>query len=59
MTKVLITRSDGLPRVTCDQCAALHPNATRERVRGHVKKTGHTVTVVVEDTTRYEPEPVR
>ncbi len=43
--------------VECEQCSVLNPEATRERARQHVKDSGHTVRVVVEVVTRYEPEP--
>lgn len=45
-----------LPGVaSCGECDALNPGATRERVRQHVKKTGHTAFFLIEDTTMYGP----
>lgn len=41
----------------CEGCDALPINATRERVRQHVTKTGHTAWVVVEHETSYRPKP--
>ena len=40
----------------CENCAALHPDSTRERCRVHVQQTGHHVRFAIEDVTRYEPE---
>lgn len=53
--RVEITRWRG-PTTTaeCEQCDLI-PDATRERVRQHVMHSGHTVRVIVEDITRYEP----
>ncbi len=46
-------RSDG--HTECEQCDRLHPQATRERVRQHVSRTGHTARYIIEDTTVYRP----
>lgn len=40
----------------CDNCVRLHPQATRERVRQHVKMTGHTARFAIGDVTVYRLE---
>ncbi len=45
-----------MPTMTeCEQCSALPSDVTRTRARLHVAQTGHTVLVIVEDTTIYRP----
>jgi hypothetical protein len=44
------------PFAECEQCDRLHPEATRQRARLHVRQTGHTVRYTVEDVTKYKPE---
>lgn len=53
---VKITRVNMLPTAECENCNKLNPEATRERCRVHVQKTGHTVRFIIEDVTRYEPQ---
>lgn len=45
------------PLVECErQRCELSPEATRQRVRQHVERTGHTVRVIVRDVTVYRRE---
>lgn len=45
-----------LPRtVECDDCTGLRADATLERAREHVKRTGHTVQITVRHVTVYRP----
>lgn len=54
-SKVEITRfRAGMHIAECEHCTDLSPDATRAEARAHVADTGHTVRVVVEETTRYE-----
>jgi len=53
---VKITRLRMLPTVECENCAELHPQATRRRCQVHAQQTGHTVRFIIEDVTRYEPQ---
>jgi hypothetical protein len=53
MAKVNIERFRSQTTAECEQCDRLHPDSTRERARQHAAVLGHTVHVVIEDTTVY------
>ncbi|QKW15323.1 hypothetical protein [Verrucosispora sp. NA02020] len=53
IAKVDIRRSVSPSMAQCGDCERLPITATRERVRSHVKETGHTAWVVVEHQTQY------
>ena len=51
---VITTRFKEEPLVLCNEPGCkLKPQLTRQRVREHVTRTGHTVKVIVEDVTIY------
>lgn len=52
--RVQISRQKSEGRAYCG-CSLLHPQATRERVRQHVEKTGHVARFVIQDITVYSP----
>ena len=52
-----ITRQRSGTTAECEGCDQLHPDSTRERVRRHVKLTGHKARVIVEDSTVYVRRP--
>lgn len=51
--EVKITHERDSHTASCEDCGRLHPNATRERCRLHVKMTGHTVRYVIDEVTVY------
>lgn len=58
MTGISITRGARQHTVECETCNndVLDAEASRAKVRAHVKATGHTVYVLVEEGTYYRPE---
>lgn len=54
VSRVDIIRRRSETMAHCDGCD-INPDSTRERVRQHVKQTGHTARVLIEDVTKYEP----
>ena len=55
MSRLSISRYKGLPVAECNDCDRLPPDAMRERVWVHVRKTGHSVRWTVEHVTIYGP----
>lgn len=55
MSRLSIFRYKGQPVAECKDCDRLRPDATRERVWGHVRQTGHSVRMTVEHVTVYAP----
>lgn len=55
--KVSMVRAKLRPMAKCEYptCTVLRPDSTRQRAQQHVKNTGHTVRVVIEDVTVYRP----
>ena len=53
---VRITRVRSGTTACCRDCGRLPLDSTRERVRQHVRETGHRATVTVSEITRYEPK---
>ena len=56
MNVVRISRFRQVTVADCEQCRGFDPDSTREQVRAHVRETGHTARVLVEEVTKYEPE---
>ncbi len=53
--KVQIRQTKADPIARCLDCDRIQPNASRERVRGHVRRLGHRASFTVPHVTWYAP----